>query len=108
MGRRQLARLFARHLQASPSAVARTARIQRAKRLIDETDKPMMEIAILAGFGSLRRFNAVFAEVYGRAPTEIRRGRSLRRIRRQVDTVGGSADERTRRVPDRSKGFAAQ
>lgn len=75
MGRRQLARLFARHLQASPSAIARTARIQRAKRLIDETDKPMVEIAVIAGFGSLRRFNAMFAEVYGRAPTEIRRGR---------------------------------
>jgi AraC family transcriptional regulator of adaptative response / DNA-3-methyladenine glycosylase II len=75
MGRRQLARLFARHLKASPSAVSRTARVQRAKRLIDETDKSMVEIAVLAGFGSLRRFNAVFAEVYGRAPTEIRRGR---------------------------------
>src|SRR5215813_2598270 len=79
MGRRQLARLFARHLKASPSAVARTARVQRAKRLIDETDKPMVEIAVLAGFGSLRRFNAVFAEVYGRAPTEIRRGRRSKR-----------------------------
>src|SRR3982750_259947 len=45
MGRRQLDRLFARHLKASPSAVARTARVQRAKRLIDETDKSMMEIA---------------------------------------------------------------
>jgi AraC-like DNA-binding protein len=55
MGRRQLDRLFARHLKASPSAVARTARVQRAKRLIDETDKSMMEIAVLAGFGSLRR-----------------------------------------------------
>jgi AraC family transcriptional regulator of adaptative response / DNA-3-methyladenine glycosylase II len=41
----------------------------------------MMEIAVLAGFGSLRRFNAVFAEVYGRAPTEIRQRRSLSRIR---------------------------
>src|SRR5581483_4808871 len=68
MGRRQLDRLFARHLKASPSAVARTARVQRAKRLIDETDMSMMKIAVLAGFGSLRRFNAVFAEVYGRAP----------------------------------------
>jgi AraC family transcriptional regulator of adaptative response / DNA-3-methyladenine glycosylase II len=86
MGRRQLARLFAQHLKASPSAVARTARIQRAKRLIDETNKPMMEIAVLAGFGSLRRFNAVFAEVYRRAPTEIRRGRSSSRIRHEVDT----------------------
>ena len=50
--------------------------MQRAKRLIDETSLPMTEIAMRAGFGSLRRFNSVFAEVYGRAPTEIRRKRS--------------------------------
>ena len=73
VGARQLTRLFARHLQASPSKVARTARVQRAKRLIDETSLPMTEIAMRAGFGSLRRFNSVFAEVYGRPPTEIRR-----------------------------------
>ncbi|MEY2503570.1 MAG: hypothetical protein QOI07_3907, partial [Verrucomicrobiota bacterium] len=30
-------------------------------------------IAMQAGFGSLRRFNSVFAEVYGRRPSEIRR-----------------------------------
>ena len=76
VGARQLTRLFARHLQASPSKVARTARVQRAKRLIDETSLPMTEIAMRAGFGSLRRFNSVFAEVYGRPPTEIRRKRS--------------------------------
>ena len=50
--------------------------MQRAKRLIDETSLPMTEIAMGAGFGSLRRFNSVFAEVYGRPPTEIRRKRS--------------------------------
>ena len=49
--------------------------MQRAKRLIDETSLPMTEIAMQAGFGSLRRFNSVFAEVYGRPPTEIRRTR---------------------------------
>jgi AraC family transcriptional regulator of adaptative response / DNA-3-methyladenine glycosylase II len=76
VGSRQLTRLFARYLQASPSKVARTARVQRAKRLLDETSLPMTEIAMRAGFGSLRRFNSVFAEVYGRAPTEIRRKRS--------------------------------
>jgi AraC family transcriptional regulator of adaptative response / DNA-3-methyladenine glycosylase II len=75
MGARQLTRLFARHLQASPSEVARTARVQRAKRMIDETSLPMTEIAMRAGFGSLRRFHSVFAEVYGRPPTEIRRTR---------------------------------
>jgi len=49
--------------------------VQRAKRLLDETGLPMTEIAMRAGFGSLRRFNSVFAEVYGRPPTEIRRTR---------------------------------
>ena len=75
MGSRQLTRLFARHLQASPSKVARSARVQRAKRLLDETALPMTEIAMRAGFGSLRRFNSIFAEIYGRPPTEIRRKR---------------------------------
>ena len=67
VGSRQLTRLFARHLQASPSKVARTARVQRAKRLLDETSLPMTEIAMRAGFGSLRRFNSVFAEVVRQA-----------------------------------------
>lgn len=52
MGTRQLTRLFARHLYASPSKVARTTRVQRAKRLIDQTNLPMTEIAMQAGFGS--------------------------------------------------------
>jgi AraC family transcriptional regulator, regulatory protein of adaptative response / methylated-DNA-[protein]-cysteine methyltransferase len=89
MGPRQLTRLFARYLQASPSEVARTARVQRAKRLLDETSLPMTEIAMRAGFGSLRRFNAVFAEVYGRPPTEIRRAR--RSARKEDPTVENTA-----------------
>jgi AraC family transcriptional regulator, regulatory protein of adaptative response / methylated-DNA-[protein]-cysteine methyltransferase len=76
VGERHLARLFARHLGASPSQAAKTARVQRAKRLLDTTDLPMSQIALNAGFGSLRRFNTVFSEVYGRPPTEIRRKRS--------------------------------
>ncbi len=82
VGARHLARLFARHLDASPIQVARTARVQRAKRLLDATDVPMTEVALRAGFRSLRRFNAVFAEVYRAAPSEIRRrSRSMRGMR---------------------------
>jgi AraC family transcriptional regulator of adaptative response / DNA-3-methyladenine glycosylase II len=77
VGARHLARLFAKHVQASPSQVAKTARVQRAKRLLDTTYLPMAEIALQAGFGSPRRFNTVFAEVYGRPPTEIRRRATL-------------------------------
>jgi len=73
VGERHLARLFTRHLGASPARVARTARVQRAKRLLDTTDLPVSQIALSAGFGSLRRFNAAFSEVYGRPPTAMRR-----------------------------------
>ena len=48
-------------------------RVQRAKRLLDQTALPMADVAARAGFASLRRFNAVFAEVYRRTPSEIRR-----------------------------------
>lgn len=76
IGSRHLSRLFQEHLGASPVQVAQTSRVQRAKRLLNDTDLPMAEIAERAGFGSLRRFNTVFAQVYRRSPSEIRRANS--------------------------------
>jgi AraC family transcriptional regulator, regulatory protein of adaptative response / methylated-DNA-[protein]-cysteine methyltransferase len=76
VGARHLGRLFQKHLGASPIQVAKTARVQRAKRLLDCSDMPMIEIAFRSGFRSLRRFNAVFAEVYRRPPRDIRRIRT--------------------------------
>jgi len=73
VGARQLSRLFTRHLNATPIQVAKTARVQRAKWLLDDTELPMTEVAMRAGFRSLRRFNAVFIEVYRRSPTQVRR-----------------------------------
>lgn len=72
MTTRHLRRLFVRYAGASPAEVAATARVQRAKRLVDETTLPMSEIAFAAGFGSIRRFNTAFRAVYGRAPTAVR------------------------------------
>lgn len=73
IGSRHLDRLFRKHIGASPVQVARTCRVQRAKRLLDQTRLPMTEVALRAGFASLRRFNTVFAEVYDRPPSAIRR-----------------------------------
>jgi AraC family transcriptional regulator of adaptative response / DNA-3-methyladenine glycosylase II len=75
IGTRHLGRLFQQHLGASPVQHAQTVRVQRAKRLLDETELSMAEIALLAGFGSLRRFNSVFSAVYRRAPGDLRRTR---------------------------------
>ena len=73
IGARHLSRLFAKHVGASPSQVAATKRIQKAKRMIDETSLPIADIAFAAGFGSLRRFNDAFKGVYKRTPSSIRR-----------------------------------
>jgi AraC family transcriptional regulator of adaptative response / DNA-3-methyladenine glycosylase II len=73
IGPRHLDRLFRRHIGASLLQVARTLRVQRAKRLLDRTKLPMADVAARAGFASLRRFNTVFAEVYKHTPSEVRR-----------------------------------
>ena len=73
VGPRHLGRLFQKYLGASPLQVAQTNRVQRAKRLLDHTDLPIAEIAFRSGFGSLRRFNAVFAKTYKRPPSAIRK-----------------------------------
>jgi AraC family transcriptional regulator of adaptative response / DNA-3-methyladenine glycosylase II len=70
---RHLRRLFTKHLGASPLAVAHTQRLHFAKRLIDQTNLPMQEIAIASGYGSIRRFNDAFRNTYGRAPRDLRR-----------------------------------
>ena len=73
---RHLNRLFRTHLGASPKTVAQTRRLHFAKRLIDETRLPMTEIALSAGYGSIRRFNDHFRQTYGRSPSELRTGTS--------------------------------
>ena len=73
VGERQVRRLFARHLGVSPVAVAQARRLAAAVTLIDAGDLPMAEVAAAAGFGSVRRFNEVFAAVHGETPLARRK-----------------------------------
>jgi AraC family transcriptional regulator of adaptative response / DNA-3-methyladenine glycosylase II len=73
VGERQLRRLFDKHIGASPISVAQTRRVLLAKQLIHETALPMTEVALAAGFGSVRRFNETFRDLYGRPPNALRR-----------------------------------
>jgi AraC family transcriptional regulator of adaptative response / DNA-3-methyladenine glycosylase II len=72
---RQLDRLFGIHLGASPTAVAKTWRLNRARTLILETDLPMGRVALEAGFRTVRRFNDAVRMRWGRTPSELRRRR---------------------------------
>lgn len=77
IGVRHLSRLFAQHVGASPATVAQTRRLHFAKRLLDDTDLRITDIAHASGFGSIRRFNDAFLTTYGRSPSELRKGRRI-------------------------------
>ena len=69
---RHLHRLLVAELGAGPQALARTARLQTARRLLAETTMPITEVAFASGFSSVRQFNASVRESAGRTPSELR------------------------------------
>ncbi len=72
---RHLRRLFLKHLGASPDQLARSRRAHFARRLLDDTDLTILEVAFASGFGSLRQFNRGMREVFRASPTELRERR---------------------------------
>lgn len=70
---RQLRRLMVQAFGVTPVAIMQTERLLFAKRLLRETGLGASEVALSAGFGSVRRFNALFRARYGQAPTTLRR-----------------------------------
>ena len=69
---RHLRRLLVAELGAGPLALARSMRMQTARRLLAETAMPITEIAFASGFSSVRQFNATFVESYGMPPSALR------------------------------------
>lgn len=70
---RHLRRAFVGEFGVTPVAYAQTQRLLLAKRLLTDTALPVTEVALAAGFGSLRRFNALFRERYRMKPSALRR-----------------------------------
>jgi len=73
---RGLRRAFRRCLGATPSAIVAAGRARHAGQLLGETDLSLAEVAMSAGFGSLRRFNTVVRAAYGRTPGQVREERA--------------------------------
>jgi len=73
VGARQLRRLFVERLGAPPIDVHTTRRLLFAKQLLTETNMSVTDVALASGFGSLRRFNAAFAQANRITPRELRR-----------------------------------
>ena len=72
VSRRTLERRFARALGRSISSEITQCRLERAKRLLLETDLPSLRVAAGAGFGTVKTFNRVFRRAVGVSPQRFR------------------------------------
>jgi AraC family transcriptional regulator of adaptative response / DNA-3-methyladenine glycosylase II len=70
---RHLRRAFRAEFGVAPVEFAQTQRLLLAKRLLTDTALPVTEIAFASGFGSVRRFNALFKAQYRLQPGALRR-----------------------------------
>jgi AraC family transcriptional regulator, regulatory protein of adaptative response / DNA-3-methyladenine glycosylase II len=70
---RHLRRVFQSELGVSPVEYAQTHRLLLAKRLLTDTPLSITEVAMASGFGSLRRFNALFRSRYRLSPSHLRK-----------------------------------
>jgi AraC family transcriptional regulator of adaptative response / DNA-3-methyladenine glycosylase II len=60
-------------LGVSPLQYLQTRRLLSAKQLLADTTLPITQVALISGFGSVRRFNAAFSAHYGLSPSGLRR-----------------------------------
>lgn len=85
---RHLRRLFHTHLGVTPDGLARSRRAHFARRLLDDTDLTVTDVAFAAGFGSVRQLNRACREVFRASPSELR---ARRRVSDRLVADGGLA-----------------
>ena len=69
---RHLRRIFNDHLGVTPDQLARSRRAHFARRLLDDTDLTVADVAFASGFASIRQFNRQMREVFRASPRELR------------------------------------
>jgi len=70
---RQLHRVLLAEVGTGALSLARAQRAQTARVLLQTTDLPITQVALSAGFSSLRQFNETILAIFARTPTELRR-----------------------------------
>jgi LacI family transcriptional regulator len=78
VSRRVLERRFGDLLKRSPADEIRRVHLERARKLLLDTDLPMSRVAELSGFGSQAYFSELFRRHTGFKPVEYRKKHSIR------------------------------
>jgi len=95
LSRRQLERLFQKHLQCSPSRYYLKLRLLRARQLLKQSTKPIVDVAIICGFASSAHFSKCYRDQMGVPPSEERASEN----RKYEDNVARSISVTSMKVP---------
>jgi len=84
IGERQLRRVFQEAFGVSPIQYLTTRRLLTAKGLLTDTSLSVTEVAMISGFGSIRRFNDAFKSHYGLSPSALRKSFEKRKVEKTI------------------------
>lgn len=76
VSRRQLERIFQKHLQCVPTRYYLELRLQRARQLLLQTSMSIVDVAFACGFVSAPHFSKCYRDCYGIPPRDERRLRN--------------------------------
>jgi AraC family transcriptional regulator, glycine betaine-responsive activator len=76
---RQLERLFAKYLRTTPARYYLDLRLARARMLLLETTRPILDVAVACGFASASHFSRCYRALYGQRPSDERMGKASTR-----------------------------
>ncbi|WP_037603861.1 GlxA family transcriptional regulator [Streptacidiphilus rugosus] len=70
---RHFTRLFHQRTSTTPAAYVEAARLEAARRLLEDSDRSLPEVAAASGLGSVETLHRVFRRRLGTTPAEYRR-----------------------------------
>lgn len=72
LSRRQLERLFRKHLGRAPAQYYLELRLERARHLLYQSEMPIVDVALACGFVSPSHFSKCYRDMYGKSPRDER------------------------------------
>ncbi len=73
ISRRQLERLFRKHLDTVPSRHYLQIRLEHARKLLQQENAPVVQVALDCGFANASHFSTAYRNQFGSTPSEERR-----------------------------------
>lgn len=72
-----LSRVLSRQQNFGFIEIVNSARIKEAKKLMEETDMSVADVAFAVGFGSIRNFNRICKKYFNCTPTDLRKSEKV-------------------------------